>query len=70
MFERIHQMRLDHAAGCTEPVINEPKIYFDWAMSKRMERETVEAPAETFRMFKMDKVSRTKSLIGDSGFNR
>lgn len=62
-YQTIKKLRLNHGAGCTEPIARESKIYFDWAMSKQMEREVVEAPTEPFRMVKINMISKNRSLI-------
>jgi hypothetical protein len=46
-YERIHQMRLDHAAGCTEPPVKESRVTIE-TMSKRMEREIIIGDHERF----------------------
>ncbi len=50
-FERIRQMRLDHGARCTEPPIEEEKIYFDWKMAKRAERVPIPTNTDTVSIY-------------------
>lgn len=49
-YQAIKEMRLSHGARCTDPPNSEPRIYFDWAMARRMEQDTVEHPSEKFRV--------------------
>jgi len=46
-YERIRQMRLAHAAGCTEPPVKESRVKIE-TMSKRMERDLVIGDGERF----------------------
>ena len=47
-YERIRQMRLDHANGCTEPPKPKLKGFKIETMSKRMEREIILGAHERF----------------------
>lgn len=49
-YERIRKMRLNHAAGCTQPPpTKEPKGVLIQTMSKRMEKDVVIQNHEPFK---------------------
>ncbi len=51
MFEWIQEMRLRHAAGCTQPEMPEEKIRSNWTLSKIAKRVAIPALTDPFDIY-------------------
>jgi len=64
-YERIRQMRLDHAGGCTVSPPKEKKVKIE-EMGRMMERQVLESPDEIFRFSHINIVPTKKVLPNSS----